>query len=185
MRHVVFLVAGALVGGCGSVQPASPGGGGPLAAAEAFVDAFYSFDAGRLRAAMAAAPESQPSIVYYQGWAEGGNYQVLERKPCRMEGAQEASCSITVRDDLIAALGTGFDVTDTFHITFKDGRIVRVRTSSNDPPEFEQALQWLRKERPGLMTGPCEGFFEGGPTPQDCARAVVGGFAEFKARAGS
>lgn len=91
------------------------------------------------------------------------------------------SCEITVKDDLIAALRTGYLVTDTFHLSLQSGRIVSVRTSSNDPPQFEQALDWLRRDRPHVFTGPCRGFFAGGPTPQECVRAVVRGFTEFAA----
>lgn len=131
---------------------------------------------------MSAAPGSLPRLLYYQGWAEGGNYEVLRRRPCRFDKAGEVRCDVTVRDDLIAALRTGFDVTDTFHVAFKGGRIVGVRNSSNDPPEFDQALGWLRRERPDLLDGPCRGFFAGGPTPGECVRAVVKGFADFAAR---
>ncbi len=76
----------------------------------------------------------------------------------------------------------GYDVTDTFHLSFAHGRIVGVRTTSDDPPQFAEALQWLGRERPELMTGPCRGFFDGGPTPGDCVRAVVRGFRDFAAR---
>jgi hypothetical protein len=166
-----------LAGGCAAVPEPRPAG--ELAAAEALIDAFYSFEPERLRSAMAGATESIPEILYYQGWAEGGNYRVLERKPCKIDKPGEVSCDIKVRDDLIAALGTGYDVTDTFHVTFEDGRMAKVRTSSNDPPEFAEALKWLNRERPDLMTGPCRDFFAGGPTPQACVREVVKGFAEF------
>ena len=178
-----LLLAALVVGGCSRQAPGPlPNAASPLRAAEAFVDAFYSFDSARLRDALAAAPESAPRMLFYQGWAEGGNYLVLERRPCRAQSAEAVSCDIKVRDDLIAALGTGYDVTDTFHLTFRDGRIASVRVTSNDPPAFEEALQWLGRERPELMTGPCRGFFAGGPTPQDSVRAVVRGFADFAAR---
>lgn len=131
---------------------------------------------------MSTAPTSIPQILYYQGWAEGGHYVVLQRQPCRFEKVDEIKCAITVRDDLIAALQTGYDVTDTFHLSIRDGRMATVRTSSNDPPEFDQALDWLRRERPEVFAGPCRGFFAGGPTPQDCVRAVVKGLADFAAR---
>ena len=154
----------------------------PLAAAEAVIDAFYSFDPARLRSAMADAPASIPQIVYYQGWAQGGNYKVLDRKPCRTVTAAEIACSITVRDDLIQTLGTGFDVTDTFHMTVSGGRIVKISTSSNDPPAMTEAFKWLRARNPEIWTsGPCTGFFAGGTTPQDCVRAVVKGFAQYRA----
>jgi hypothetical protein len=186
MRSV--LVAAAVLGLTGCATPSttsSSGDNSRLAAAEHLIDTYYSFDPAPLRAALADAPESAPQIVYYQGWAEGGNYAVLERKPCRLVSADEVSCDIKVRDDLIAALGTGYWVTDTFHLTFRDGRIVKVRTSSNDPPDFEKALDWVRTQHPDLMTGACRGFFAGGPTPQDCVRAVVKGFANYRAAKGA
>ena len=181
MRLIVTVVVLLGVGGCAaSPQPQHVAGSSPVFAAERLIDAFYSFDPVQLRAALTDAPASQPQLVYYQGWAEGGNYAVLERKPCRRIDRDEVSCEITVRDDLIAALGTGYWVTDTFHLTLRDGRIVKVRTSSNDPPDFDEALDWLKRERPDIMTGPCQGFFAGGPTPQDCVRAVVRGFAAYR-----
>jgi len=183
-RAASTLLLAGLLAGCGVPPKDRAAGGGAidLAAAEALVDAFYSFDPERLRKAMAGAPDSVPKILFYQGWAQGGNYTVVERRPCRMKAPGEAACDIKVRDDLIAALGTGYDVTDTFHIAFRYGRIAAVRTSSNDPPEFEQALQWLGRERPEILDGPCRGFFDGGPTPQACARAAAKGFADFRAR---
>ena len=182
-QFAALLLLGGLAGGCAALPEgrAAGGEGSQLRAAETLIDAFYAFRPGRLRRAMAGAPQSAPEILYYQGWAEGGNYRVLERKPCRLEKPREVSCDIKVRDDLIAALGTGYDVTDTFHITFENGRIAKVRTSSNDPPVFHEAMKWVRAERPDLMAGSCRGFFAGGPTPQACVRAVVKGFAEFAA----
>jgi hypothetical protein len=68
-----------------------------LRAAEAFVDAFYSFDGDRLRAVLSAAEGSKPHILFYQGWAEGGNYKVLNRMPCKMDDASKVRCSINSR----------------------------------------------------------------------------------------
>jgi hypothetical protein len=183
MRHMSVLLIGAVVlGGCGSpLRTPRTDDASRLAAAEAFVDAFYSFDPDRLKETLAAAPESVPRIVYYQGWAQGGNYVVVQRMPCRAESAELVTCSITVKDDLIQALGTGSDVTDTFHLGSEGGRIVSVRTSSNDPPEFDRAMEWVERERPGLVEVPCRDAFEGGPTPQACVRAMVQGFREFAA----
>lgn len=175
----VFLIGAALSAGGAVPSRGATEATAQLPAAEQLIDAFYSFDPAMLKSALANAPASAPKILFYQGWAQGGNYKVLERKPCRAEKADEILCNITVKDDLIAALGTGYDVTDTFHLTFKEGRIVGVRTSSNDPPEFEQALKWLSKERPEILEGPCRGFFDGGPTPQLCVQTVVKGFADF------
>jgi hypothetical protein len=181
-RAGALLLAGAAIGGC-AVQPPIESAGAPsaIAAAEAVIDAFYSFDRTRLSRAMAGAESSMPRVLFYQGWAQGGNYVVLERKPCRAISAEQVDCSIKVRDDLIQVLGTGYDVTDTFHMTFANGRLSSIRTSSDDPPQVRQALEWLGRERPQLLEGPCKGFFDGGPTPQDCARAVVAGFRDWLA----
>jgi hypothetical protein len=183
MRYLPAIVVWLASSGCAGQAPAqSPSAiPPPLITAEKLIDAFYSFDPHQLRAAMADAPGSQPQLLFYQGWAEGGNYTIIERQPCQFASESEVTCAITVRDDLIAALGTGFWVTDKFHLTISEGRIIKVRNSSNDPPDFDLALDWLRNERPGIMTGPCRGFFAGGPTPQDCVRAVVGGFKAYRA----
>lgn len=184
MRYASILcVGGVVLGGCsGLLRAPRADGASRLAAAEAFVAAFYSFNPERLRAALSAAPESVPRIVYYQGWAQGGNYQVVQRTPCRVESREQVSCSVTVRDDLIQALGTGFNVTDTFHLGFDRGRIVSVRTTSNDPPEFDRAMEWVQSERADLVGEPCRDAFEGGTTPQACVRAMVRGFRQYALR---
>src|SRR5688500_13227518 len=98
MRHVILFLAGALVlNGCGSVLRTRTDDASRLTAAEAFVDAFYSFDPERLTETLSAAPESVPRIAYYQGWAEGGNYTVVQRMPCRAESPELVTCSITVK----------------------------------------------------------------------------------------
>ena len=104
MRYALIAALMVGAGGCAGSAELPSTGEPRLAAAEKLINAFYSFDPAPLRAALADAPESAPQILYYQGWAEGGNYAVLDRKPCRLTGADEASCDITVRDDLIAAL---------------------------------------------------------------------------------
>jgi hypothetical protein len=184
MRTMSALGGLVLLAGCATAPPPTGGTAATAAAqAEALIDAFHSFDAERLRAALADAPDTRPRLLFYQGWAEGGNYKVLERRPCMADGPSRMACAITVRDDLITALGTGYWVTDTFHLTFDSGRIVKVTTTSNDPPQFEAALAWIVRERPEVMEGPCRGFFAGGPTPGDCVRAVVAGFAAYRAAA--
>lgn len=154
-----------------------------LASAEALIDAFYAFEPAPLAKALADAPGSAPQILYYQGWAQGGHYAIVARQPCLIEAADAVRCDITVRDDLVPALGSDFRVTDSFHMRFDAGRIVAVETSSNDPPAFESALGWLKATRPELFaSGDCRGFFAGGPTPQACVRAVVAGFRDYAAR---
>lgn len=181
MRALAVLVPAAVLAGCATSEPLASADTSPrLAKAEAFIDAYYSFDRERLRKVLADAEGSQPQIIFYQGWAKGGGYAVLDRKPCTLAEGDTIACPVTVRDDLIAALGTGFWVTDTFHLTFTGDRLTAVRTSSNDPPEFAKAIDWIKATRPEVMSGPCTGFFAGGPTPQDCVRAMVAGFAEYR-----
>ena len=151
-----------------------------LAAAEEYVDAFYSFDPEVLKDVLVAAEESHAKMLFYQGWAEGGNYEIIERFPCAQSNDETIDCSITVKDDLIGALGIDFHVTDTFHITVVDGEIVRVINSSNDPQAYYDAEEWVRTDRPELIELPCKGFFDGGPTPGDCVRAMVSGYTEYK-----
>ena len=151
-----------------------------LAQAEALIDAFYSFDPAQLAPLLDNAPSSRNHILYYQGWAEGGNYRVLQRKPCTTaEHSETVTCAITVEDDPVLALKTDFKVTDTFAITFEQDKLVSVETSSNDQPIYYQARDWVLKEMPQIMTGPCKGFFNDGPTPAECARAITAGYRKF------
>ena len=149
-----------------------------LEASEQFIDAFYSFSPERLRATLEFAEPSMGSILYYQGWAEGGNYSVVKRHGCDVRG-DEIVCPVTVKDDLMAALRIEFDVTDTFHLLVDGGRIRSVTTSSNDLDVFRDAEKWVWNERPGLVDTPCSGFFKDGETPGDCVRAMVRGFREY------
>lgn len=150
-----------------------------LAAAEALIDAFYSYDSEALASALASAPGALGEIGFYQGWAEGANYRVLERS-CEPSGTLLVTCPVKVEDDLLLALGSDFKVTDTFTVYVENGVITNVTTSSDDPVESMNAYNYVYGD-PDLRAegGPCEGFFDGGPTPGDCARAFVAGYAEF------
>jgi hypothetical protein len=152
-----------------------------ISTAEALIDAFYSFDRGSLESFLPLAAESIPSIVYYQGWAEGGNYKIVNRRPCEEKGSNVISCAITVEDDPMLALGIDFKVTDTFEISFQNGEIKSVETSSDDMQVYYDAAEWVRRELPELVEKPCQGFFAGGPTPGDCARAMAEGYRRFAA----
>lgn len=154
-----------------------------LQVTEAFIDAFYSFDPTKLQSALSSAQGSVPLIGFYQGWAKGGNYKIVDRKPCEAKEPSLISCSITVKDDLMSALGIDFDVTDSFHISLSDGKISSVRNTSNDLPVFSDAMEWVKRELPELLREPCQGFFDGGPTPEACVRAMVAGFKKFAASA--
>jgi hypothetical protein len=152
-----------------------------LAASEALIDAFYSFEREAIQTRLLTAEGSAPAIIFYQGWAQGGNYQVKKRMPCEVKEPNVVSCSITVQDDLMLALGIDFNVTDTFTMSFLDGNIVAVDTSSNDLAVFWQARDWVKEKLPELIEEPCQGIWEGGPTPGDCVRAMVEGYRRFAA----
>lgn len=150
-----------------------------LAYAESFIDAFYSFDPSQLASLMVAAEESRPRLLYYQGWAEGGNYIVLDRASCAMEEVNRVACPVTVQDDPVVALKTGFNVTDTFHLTFDGETLVAVDTSSNDQPIYYEARKWVEANMPEVMSGPCKNRNSEDATPGDCARAMTKGYAAF------
>lgn len=92
---------------------------------------------------------------------------------------KEIVCPITVKDDLMVALKIKFDVTDSFHIVVDEGRIRSVTTSSNDLEVFNDAESWVWRERRDLVGEACVGYFDGGPTPGDCVRAMVRGYSEY------
>ncbi|TXS95571.1 hypothetical protein FV139_06730 [Parahaliea maris] len=146
--------------------------------AEAFIDAFYSFDPAQLAPLLEHADESAGKILHYQGWAEGGNYKVLQRQACEAESAWKFHCAVTVQDDPVLALQTGFNVTDTFHLTFAGQAIASIETSSNDQPIYYEAREWVEQNMPEVMAGPCA---ESAATPAACARAMTEGYKAFYA----
>ena len=151
-----------------------------IAVAENFIDAFYSFDPARLKPLLAETT-TVPDMAFYQGWAEGGHYQIIHRSPCEAEHAIFIRCPITVQDDLMLALGIDFNVTDTFHFWIVGGHIKQIWLSSNDLPIYNQAMDWAFEERLELVSEPCRGFFVDGPTPGKCIQAMAQAFAEFAA----
>lgn len=147
--------------------------------ADEFIDAFYSFNTDSLRSALMDARASQPNILYYQKWAECGNYTIVKRHDCMVKNDSTVICPVTVKDDLMAGLGIDFNVTDTFHITVSQGHVRFVETSSNDPELYYQAKEWVAKNRPEYVEKACEGIWNGGPTPCDCIQGMIKGFREF------
>ncbi len=79
------------------------------------------------------------------------------------------------------ALGIDYNVTDTFEISFMSDEITAVETSSDDLQIYYDARDWVREELPELVDLPCQGYFAGGPTPGDCARAMAEGYKQFAA----
>ncbi len=58
------------------------------------------------------------------------------------------------------ALQINFNVTDTFHITIRDGQIRSVETSSNDPHTYYAAKEGVIKNRPEYVKKAWEGIWE-------------------------
>lgn len=152
-----------------------------ISVANQFIDAFYSFNSDSLLSTLSQTDNSKQSILYYQGWAECGNYKIINRNGCIEKNDSLVICSVTVKDDLIGALGIDFNVTDTFHLTIINGQIKTIKTSSNDPELYHEAKEWVKQYRPELVEKPCEGIWEDGTTPCDCVKAMVEGFTEFTA----
>ncbi|PQJ76350.1 hypothetical protein [Polaribacter glomeratus] len=150
-----------------------------LTIANNFIDAFYSFNSNELLPMLKYAENSKSEILYYQGWAEGGNYEIVKRYPCEVKNDTLIICPVTVKDDLIKALELNLNVTDTFHIVIKNEKIFSITTSSNDPPIFYEAEEWIRKNYPELINEPCKGIWEDGTTPKACVRAMVEGYSKF------
>lgn len=179
---LIFFVILLLFVSCKNVsrQDASNPKDNNIVIANQFVDAFYSFDRDSLASILSNAIETQPQILYYQKWAECGNYEIINKHEPIEKNDTLVLCPVTVKDDLISALEIDFNVTDTFHLTINKGHIQSVQTSSNDPDTYNRAKEWVKKNHPEIFEGPCKGILEGGLTPCDCVKAMVKGFTEFK-----
>jgi len=147
--------------------------------ANEFVDAFYSFNRDSLASILSLAKTSQPNILYYQRWAECGHYKIVERGGYIEKNDSLMVLPVTVHDDLMSVLQINFNVTDTFHITIRDGKIRSVENSSNDPDTYYEAKAWVKKNRPEYVEKACEGIWNGGPTPCECIQGMVKGFTDF------
>jgi hypothetical protein len=144
-----------------------------------FIDAFYSFNRDSLQSLLSSAQKSQPEILYYQKWAECANYKVLDRSQYFEKNDSTVLFPVTVKDDLMEALNLDFNVTDTFCIYIQNVKILSVRTSSNDPDVYYEGKKWIKQNRSELIKKVCEGIWEGGPTPCECALGMVKGLREF------
>jgi hypothetical protein len=147
--------------------------------ADQFINAFYSFNSDSLQAVLSNAEESQPNILYYQKWAECGHYTIVNRNTFIEKNDSLILAPVTVKDDLMAALEIDFNVTDTFRITLRKGKISSVETSSNDLAVYYEAKEWVKQNHPELIEKPCEGIWNGGPTPCECIQGMLKGFTAF------
>ena len=170
----VVLATAAMSGCAGDTEQSAR-----VEVAEQFVDAFYSFDPEPLGNLLAAAGDSKQDMLFYQGWALGGNYIVMNRMPCASVDEDSVRCSITVQDDLVLALGVDFDVTDTFDITFEDGAISAVETSSNDPDLYHDARDWVWENRREWVEQPCDGSDDTPSDPEQCVTNMLKGYREY------
>jgi|TARA_B110000914_G_C15353262_1_gene394941 hypothetical protein len=152
--------------------------------ANKFIDAFYSFNEDSLKLSLSYTEKSDPSILtilYYQKWAECGNYEVLNRYDCIEKNDTLVMCPVKVKDDLMKALQLDLNVTDTFHINIKNRKIQSIQTSSNDPDVYYEAKDWIKQNRIELIENPCDYDKEVGPTPCECIKGTIKGLTEFKA----
>ena len=158
-----------------------------LRIAEDFISAFYTFEPTELAKVVDPQAEGYVPVMYYQGWAQGGNYQIKQRRACQLvsnAGAAETiTCAITVTDDFGGAMG--YVATDTFALVIEQGRINEVSFSADDPPIFQELLAWIGDNQPHVLAGPCADFFAGGETPQACAQAVAHAARRMMAERGS
>ena len=150
-----------------------------LSVAERLVDAFYSFDPEPLGNLLDKARDAKADLLFYQGWALGGNYIVMQRRPCEVVDDNTVSCAITVQDDLVLALGIDFDVTDTFILTFEDGAVSAFDLSTDDPQLYLDAREWVWKNRPELVAKACNGDAGAKPDPDLCVKNALKGYKEF------
>ncbi|MEP1093741.1 MAG: hypothetical protein ABJG78_01450 [Cyclobacteriaceae bacterium] len=167
--------------GCksGSQSEISNNSNSSVDVANKFIDAFYSFNEDTLKSILNKAIDSQPSILYYQKWAECANYKIVARNEFIVKNDSLIACPITVKDDLMGALNIDFNVTDSFHISILKNQIVSVQTTSNDLDIYYEAKDWVRTNQPELIEVPCIGIWEGGPTPCECVKGMVEGFSLF------
>ncbi len=175
---------GVAVGSCLAAGCAKAAGDPRLDTAESVISSFYAFDSTRVDSLLRTAGDARARILAYQGWANGGNYTVERREPCRLEPTATVVCAVTVRDDIVRSLQLDLWVTDTFRFSFADGVVSSVATSSNDPPVVGAAFKWVQENRPELYsaTGVCSDSAGPNRNPRECARAVMVAFREYRAR---
>lgn len=146
----------------------------PRDVAARFLDAFYAWDAKALDALLSHNAEGD-DVRYYQGWAQGAQYEVVSRPPCDVLESGNSlalvTCSVTVNDDFGRALG--YRATDTFRLTIANERVLAASFAGDDPPIFAEMFDWIQRQRPDVLSGPCHLMFAGGPTPGACAEAVA------------
>jgi hypothetical protein len=179
MKIALLFICALALGGCKKTSPPNETQTSNATLGNRFIDAFYSFNRDSLQSLLSSAKESQAEILYYQKWAECAHYKIMDRTHPFERNDSTIVLPVTVKDDLMSTLAIDFNVTDTFHITIRHKKIHSVKTSSNDPAEYYQAKEWVKKNRPELVEKACEGIWAGGPTPCECVLGMIRGFGEF------
>lgn len=179
-RKIAYCCTFILAFFCCQVKSQQVANAGNTELGNKLIDAFYSFNKDTLALILSSAKTSQPDILYYQKWAECAHYKIVDRSHYFEKNDSTVVFPVTVKDDLMSALAIDFNVTDTFHITIKKGKIISVRNSSNDLDEYHTAKRWVNKNKPDLVKKACKGIWKGGPTPCDCVLGMIKGFAAYK-----
>ena len=138
-----------------------------------FLDAFLSFDGEALRD-IGGPAKDLGSELYLQEFSASSNYVASDRR-CAPT-VLRVTCTMVGSDDIAAALG-GVTYTDTFVIEVSGDIIRSVEWSTASEPAgvFDGFFAWLQTTQQEVFAagGPCEGFFEGGDTPGECALAFL------------
>ena len=175
-QGIVWVVLIAVAGCSDGVESPRASSPGSLPGAEAFIDAFYSWDPRALEQTVQA-PDDIERVLYYQAWAQAAHYRIQTRRPCALTDTDQVTCRVTVTDDFGKVLG--YIATDMFTLGFRDGVIVAVDFEGDDPPIFDELFAWIASNQPHVMRGPCLDLFSGGKTPAECAAAVAAAAREF------
>lgn len=169
-----------------------------VARAERFLDALYSFDQDAMLATLAPGSRAEEFVTYYLGFAKGANYDVTFRQPCVFdEGGVtgKVTCVVTVENDLTRTLGVTESVSAWFTFYATDQGITLVEEDGAAPTvgsdealadgvageEMTAGLKWVYETYPELRAyeGACWKIFDGGPTPEACAIALVAALEQY------
>lgn len=149
-----------------------------LEAGNAYVDALLSLDPDELDRVAGGDPNLYED-KYLQAWLKALHYR-LDARSCDVTRGR-LNCALEGIDDLGEALGVSY--VDGFAISVSGERIVRIVWSTSADPQdvFDDFQDWLRREQPELFaqSGACEGFFQRGPTPEECALAWLAAAPAF------
>ena len=123
-RKIAYCCTFILAFFCCQVKSQQVANAGNTELGNKLIDAFYSFNKDTLALILSSAKSSQPDILYYQKWAECAHYKIIDRSHYFEKNDSLVVFPVTVKDDLMGALAIDFNVTDTFHIMIRKGKII-------------------------------------------------------------